>query len=209
MGYYYFMAKYVRNSGAIKHWYQALFILGVITISVLMLATDGRPQRLFDNRDLNDVRSAIIARTKGDVAEVKRKLQQDYGLVFKDIGYDDVYCYNSKEILNKDKLDACHTAIDPSDPQDYVSVPADEAFIVNWKQTAPAFESWLLENGWKKTWDANQSIAEILDAEPNKDRAVGVNYEKELNQTLCRFSFWRQQSAPHSLNVANGCEASL
>jgi hypothetical protein len=63
----------------------------------------------------------------------------------------------------------------------------DAAYKDRWKKESKAFETYLLQNGWHKEWNARQPIDEILDYHED-NWGIGVNYSKKHGNTICRLS---------------------
>lgn len=77
-----------------------------------------------------------------------------------------------------------------------------------WRQESPALESYLLDNGWTKTWNAAQPIDELL-IRDDRGVSVGVNYEKHHGKIVCRLSIWyngpEQEPAYNTFNALQSC----
>ncbi|TAH32883.1 hypothetical protein EYC59_05665 [Candidatus Saccharibacteria bacterium] len=143
------------------------------------------------------LRANLTGHFKADFKDVNVRLQKDYGIDFAKSGTD-LSCYNSEDAFGG-PVDTCGKY------GGLVAVTADAAFIANWHKTSPALETWLLQNGWKKDWNAAQPIAEILDR-PLNDGSIGVNYIKKHGKTTCRLSLtWVQPDVPNQLSASEEC----
>lgn len=179
----------------------------VLAVAALLLLAPtvvyGRSQGLFGGSSINGLRANLLARAESDFDSVNKKAFAEYNIQFKEIGSTSVSCYNSRDPLSSENNDTC-TINNRANP-----VNADEAFISRWRKTSPAFESWLLQNGWRKTWNANQPIAEILD-KPDNRTSIGVNYEKASAGIRCIVRFtWVQPHDPNQFNAAQMCVGSI
>jgi hypothetical protein len=141
-------------------------------------------------------RSQVASNFKQDFDPVNPRLQQDYGIEFKQTPEPDCdagYYSASRYIFGCQQTQRAE-------------VVADDTFIAKWKQTSPAFERSLLASGWTKVWNEKQPIDEILD-NPQNDGSIGVNYTKTHGKMTCTLTFmWVQPSTPNYLNADETCE---
>ncbi len=182
--------------------YRIAASISVLLAAVLLAATQGRPQDLFGGRSGDQLQSALLQHVEDNFSEVNRKIQTDYGFNFKQQTRDDISCYDSRDALNNKRYDTCQL-YNRAEP-----VTADNAFITGWRRTSPALEKWLQDNGWRKTWNENQPIAEILDKSQNST-SIGVNYEKISEGIRCVVAFtWVQPHDPNQLTASEQCAGS-
>src|SRR5882672_8545850 len=142
-----------------------------IALLIVLIVTQGHPQNLFEKHDINRLQSDLLDRTKADFGGVNSKILADYGFNFSTPTRDAISCYNSRDSMDEKHDDTCLVSND-AEP-----IEANDAFVAKWRKNSPAFEGWLLQNGWHKTWNEHQPIAEILD-KPQNETSIGVNYDR-------------------------------
>lgn len=72
----------------------------------------------------------------------------------------------------------------------------NKAFIEKWRQNSKQLETYLLESGWQKDWNAQQPIDEIFNT-PDLDTSVSVNYSKQYGHVMCELSiFYNGETDP-------------
>lgn len=182
--------------------YRVVPLIVLALAVILLVVTQGRPQNLFGGRSGDQLQSALLRHAEDNFGEVNRKIQTDYGFDFKEQTRNDISCYDSRDALNNKRYDTCQL-YNRAEP-----VTADSAFIADWRKTSPALEEWLQDNGWHKTWNQDQPIAEILD-KPQNSTSIGVNYEKISEGIRCVVAFtWVQPHDPNQLNASEQCAGS-
>ncbi len=72
----------------------------------------------------------------------------------------------------------------------------NKAFVEKWRQNSKQLETYLLESGWQKDWNAQQPIDEIFNT-PDLDTSIGVNYSKQYGHVMCELSiFYNGETDP-------------